>query len=65
MKTEIHAELPQELIAGARALVEQGWATDFDFVLAEALRRYLASHSAGLAEEFVQEDAEWGLHGRD
>lgn len=65
MKTEIHAELPQELIAEARAFVAQGWAADFDHLLAEALRRYLESHSNRLAEAFVREDAEWGLHGRE
>ena len=28
------------------------------------LRRYLESHSAELAEKFIREDVQWGLHGK-
>jgi hypothetical protein len=31
--------------------------------LAEALRRYLESHSTRLAESFIREDVAWGLRG--
>ena len=65
MKAEIRAELPEELLAEARALVEHGWAADFDHLLAEALRRYLDSHSERLTEAFLREDVKWGLHGRE
>jgi len=65
MKTAIQAELPQELVTQARAFVEQGWAGDFNELLAEALRRYLESHSSRLAESFIWEDVSWGLHGRE
>jgi len=65
MKTAIQAELPNELIAEARAFVEQGWIGDFDELLAEALRRYLESHSTRLAESFIQADVAWGLRGRE
>jgi hypothetical protein len=65
MKAGVQARLPQELVAQARAFVEEGWAADFDALLAESLRRYLASHSGKLAEAFVREDVKWGLHGRD
>lgn len=65
MKTDIQAELPQELVMQARAFVEQGWAGDFNELLAEALRRYLESHSSRLAESFIREDISWGLHGRE
>ena len=54
MKTAIQAELPQELVTQARAFVEQGWAGDFNELLAEALRRYLESHSSRLAESFIR-----------
>ncbi len=64
MKTDIQAELPEELVIQARAFVEQGWAGDFNELLAEALRRYLESHSSRLAESFIREDVNWGLHGR-
>lgn len=58
MKTAIQAELPEQLVADARAFVEEGWAGDFDELLAEALRRYLESHSSRLAESFIREF--WG-----
>ena len=50
MSTAIQAELPPELLAQARAFVEEGWATDVNELLAEALRRYLESHSSQLSE---------------
>ncbi|MCO5763038.1 MAG: CopG family transcriptional regulator [Chromatiaceae bacterium] len=64
-KTLIEAELPAGLAAQARAYVAEGWATDFNELLAESLRRFLESHEASLTESFVKEDVEWGLRGRD
>jgi hypothetical protein len=63
MKTAIQAELPEGLVAEARAFVQQGWAGDLNELLAEALRRYLESHSARVTEHFIREDVTWGLHG--
>jgi Arc/MetJ-type ribon-helix-helix transcriptional regulator len=63
MKTTIQVELPSELVSQARTMVEQGWAGGVDELVAEALRRYLDSHSARLTEHFVREDVEWGLKG--
>jgi hypothetical protein len=63
MKTAIQAELPEELVKEARAFVEQGSVSDFNELLAEALRRYLESHSTRLAESFIREDVAWGLRG--
>ena len=60
MKTVIQAELPQELVSQARTFVEEGWVGDFNELLAEALRRYLESHSSRLAESFIREDVSWG-----
>ncbi len=65
MKTAIQAELPEELVKEARAFVEQGSVSDFNELLAEALRRYLESHSRRLAESFIREDVAWGLRGRE
>ncbi|MCF7977471.1 MULTISPECIES: hypothetical protein [Chromatiaceae] len=42
--TRIEAKLPAELAAQARAFVAEGWATDFNDLLVEALRRFLESH---------------------
>lgn len=63
MKTTIQVELPSELVSQARAMVEQGWAGGVDELVAEALRRYLDSHSVRLTEHFVREDVDWGLKG--
>ena len=65
VKSTIQAELPSELVNRARAFVGEGWAGDFDELLAEALRRYLESHTSELTETFLREDVEWGLHGSD
>jgi len=65
MKTAIQTNLPEQLVADARAFVEEGWVADFDELLAEALRRYLESHSTRLAESFIREDVSWGLRGRE
>jgi hypothetical protein len=61
----IQAELPPELTARARSYVEEGWAADFNELLADALRRFLESHSARVTETFVMDDVQWGLHGKD
>lgn len=57
--------LPERLVEDARAFVEEGRVGDFDELLAEALRRYLESHSSRLAESFVRNDVAWGLRGRE
>ena len=63
--TLIQAELPPELTARARSYVEDGWAADFSELLADALRRFLESHTARVTEAFVMDDVQWGLHGND
>jgi len=65
MKTTIQTELPDELVSQARSLVDRGWAGDFDELLADALRRYLESHSSELTESFIRQDVAWGLSGRE
>jgi hypothetical protein len=64
-KIVIQAELPRELTARARSYVEEGWAADFNQLLADALRRFLESHTARVTESFVMSDVQWGLHGQD
>ena len=64
-KTVIQAELPPEVTARARSYVEEGWAADFNELLADALRRFLESHSARVTETFIMDDVQWGLHGKD
>ncbi len=63
MTTAVQVALPEDLLTEARRFVEDGWAGDFDDLLAEALRRYLESHGPALTEAFIREDIAWGLHG--
>ena len=63
MTASIQTELPEQLLIQAQALVRDGWASDIDEILADALGRYLESHSAELTEAFIHEDIEWGLRG--
>lgn len=63
MTTSIQADIPDRLAQQAAILIRDGWASDLDEILTEALRRYLSSHSAELSETFVREDLEWGLRG--
>lgn len=64
-KTTIQAELPPKLTARALTFVKDGWASDFNELLADALRRFLESHSARVTESMVMSDVQWGLHGDD
>lgn len=62
-KVMIQAELPAELTVRARTFVTEGWASDLDELLTDALRRFLESHSSRVTEAFVMEDVKWGLSG--
>ena len=65
MSSSIHADIPDQLRQQAQTLVQQGWASNVEEVVNEALRRYLESHQGVLTESFIQDDVEWGLHGKD
>jgi Arc/MetJ-type ribon-helix-helix transcriptional regulator len=65
MATLIHAEIPDQLAQQAQRMVERGWATNVESLVAESLRRYLESHQEALTEQFIREDIEWGLKGND
>ncbi len=64
MKT-VEAKIPERLDRQIDALVEQGWFHSRDKVMAEALRRFLESHRPELMEQFIRDDIEWGLRGRN
>lgn len=67
-KTEtvkLDTRIPYRLFRELQALVEDGWSRDLDDVVIEALRRYSESHRDALMAEFIREDVEWGLRGRD
>ena len=61
----LEAKIPQRLREEVQQYLDAGGHRDIDAMVTEALRRYLDSHSHVLVEQFIQEDIEWGLHGRD
>lgn len=61
----ISTELPDQLYQEVRILVEKGWFRNEDDIILEALRRFLDTHKVELMEKFIQEDVEWGLHGKE
>ena len=63
MSVIIQAEIPNQIWQQAQNLVQQGWVSNLQEVINEALRRYLDSHQDILTESFIQDDVEWGLHG--
>ena len=63
--TEVQARVPERLLEQVRVLVAQGWFTDENAVLLEALRRYLDAHQSEVLERFVRDDVDWGLGGHD
>jgi hypothetical protein len=65
MNIAIEAQLPENLVKQAEHLVREGWATSFNDLMTEALRRYLESHQAEFMKQFIREDINWGLHGQD
>lgn len=65
MSTTIQTELSDKLFQQAQIMVEQGWVSNMDELIAESIRRYLESHQESISERFIKEDIEWGLHGRE
>jgi hypothetical protein len=65
MNNIIQAEIPEQLCQQAELLIQQGWASNLQEIINDALRRYLESHQELLTEAFIQEDVEWGLRGND
>lgn len=61
----IETEIPTQLFAEMKTLVESGWFRSIDDVVLDALRRFLDAHREELMEGFLREDVEWGLRGRD
>jgi len=61
----LQADVPSRLFEELKALVDSGWSRTMDELVLEALRRYAESHREALMTEFIREDVEWGLRGRD
>jgi Arc/MetJ-type ribon-helix-helix transcriptional regulator len=65
MENLVQMELPTLLHQQMRLLVKEGWFRDETDILLEALRRFLESHRSEIMEQYIREDVEWGLDGRD
>jgi hypothetical protein len=63
IKTTI--KIPHRLATQSQAFLEEGWFSDLNSLVIEALRRYLETHQIELNERFIQQDIEWGLHGNE
>ena len=57
--------VPQRLAEQIQVYVQAGWFSNASELVVEALRRYLETHHIELAERFVWQDVEWGLHGNE
>ncbi|MCC6299268.1 MAG: CopG family transcriptional regulator [Anaerolineales bacterium] len=56
-------KLPSRLAEQVNLHVEEGWFSDLNSLVVEAVRRYLETHNREFAERFILEDVEWGLKG--
>ena len=65
MNTEIQTHIPEQLNKQMQMLITEGWFSDMDEILSNALRRFLDSHKPDIMEHFIQEDIDWGLHGTE
>ena len=63
--TTVEAVLPTRLVAQMESLIDQGWFPDMDDLIADAVRRFLDTHSPELIEHYIWQDVEWGLRGTD
>lgn len=64
--TTITLKCPDRLAERLESFVKEGWASDADEAVAEALRRFLETHHRPeVLRSQVLEDVEWGLHGED
>ena len=61
----VEAVLPTRLVAQMKLLVDQGWFPGIDELIADAVRRFLETHSPERIEHSIWQDVEWGLYGTD
>jgi len=57
--------IPPRLAEQTQVYLEEGWFSDLNSLVIEALRRFLETHQIELNERFLQQDIEWGLHGNE
>jgi Arc/MetJ-type ribon-helix-helix transcriptional regulator len=65
MSTHIETNIPDQLWQQAQNMVKQGLINNMDSLIVESMRRYIESHQQTTSEDFIREDIEWGLRGKD
>lgn len=69
METErmvtVETQVPIVLRKEMQQLVRDGWYTDENELILDALRRFLSVHRTELLTEQIREDVEWGLYGQE
>ena len=65
MPTHIETNIPDQLWQQAQNMVKQGLINNMDSLIVESMRRYIESHQQTTSEDFIREDIEWGLRGKD
>ena len=63
--TVVQTEIPEGLLVQAQTLVAAGWFRNLDELVLNALRCFIESHQADLMEEFIRQDVEWALTGKE
>lgn len=46
-------------------MIKEGLINNMDSLIVESMRRYIESHQPTTREDFIREDIDWGLHGKD
>ena len=62
---KINLPLPPRIKEQVEDQIRQGWFSDLNSLILEALRRYLETHSGELSERWIDQDVEWGLRGSE
>ena len=63
--TTLTLKCPDRLAEQLDVFIKEGWATDADEAVTEALRRFLESNRPEVVRSQVLEDVDWGLYGED
>ncbi len=61
----VETVLPARRVAQMQVLVDEGWFRDLDHLIADAVRRFLETHTPELMERYIWQDVEGELHGKD
>ncbi len=65
MNSNFQTHIPEQMSKQMQLLITEGWFSNMDEILSNALRRFLDSHKPDIMEHFIQEDIDWGLHGTE